>query len=204
MNRFKSTFSRFISEMALMVLLISFLGWCIETVYCCLNAGRFHDSGFLILPFCMIYGIPFVLLYVILGTPIRGRFFQIVNRIPAPMWLKYILSFGLFFLISAFTATAFELIIGLFFDKVFHIMLWGYQSAAHNFNGYISLESSLLWGLLITVAMTAGWDLLYRPVQKLSDRMLYCTVCIMYSLIFMDFLFNFSWLIFRGERFFLF
>ena len=64
--------SRRISVVSLMFFLISFLGWCMETIYCSSWFTNFDDRGFLTLPFCVIYGTPLCLVFLLLGTPKEG------------------------------------------------------------------------------------------------------------------------------------
>ena len=61
------------SYLAILFVLISFLGWCGETVYFVLRWDDFTDRGFLSLPLCTIYGCSILAIYLIIGTPTRGR-----------------------------------------------------------------------------------------------------------------------------------
>ena len=53
----------------LMFMLISCIGWCMETVYVLLRFGHLSDRGFLSMPFCPIYGASILAVYFAVGTP---------------------------------------------------------------------------------------------------------------------------------------
>ena len=57
----------------LMFMLISCIGWCMETVYVLLRFGHLSDRGFLSMPFCPIYGTSILAIYLLLGPPGRRR-----------------------------------------------------------------------------------------------------------------------------------
>ena len=62
-----------ISRYVLLFWTLSFLGWAFETLYTYLSTGRWQDRGFLMLPFCPIYGCAFLSVYLLLGVPQKGR-----------------------------------------------------------------------------------------------------------------------------------
>ena len=116
------------SYLVILFVLISFLGWCGETVYFVLRWDDFTDRGFLSLPLCTIYGCSILAIYLIIGTPTRGRLKPLfirakkltpVLRVPAYAGLYII-----YFIAAALIPTVEEFVTALFFDKVFVIMLW--------------------------------------------------------------------------------
>ncbi|MFR1983272.1 MAG: putative ABC transporter permease [Christensenellaceae bacterium] len=133
---------------------ISFLGWCLEVITCSSGFKYFSDRGFLTLPFCVIYGTPLCLIFLILGTPREGVLANVVEKTRLRKAGKIFLRYFLYFLLSAAIATLFELVFGLLFDSL-GVRLWNYYRFPHNFKGYICPQFFFIWGALITLAVSA-------------------------------------------------
>ena len=58
------------------------------------------------------------------------------------------------FFIGMIGATILEYVTGVVLEQWFHLRLWDYSLAAWNFQGYISLVSSVFWGVLAVVLVT--------------------------------------------------
>ena len=148
----------------LLFLIVSFLGWAGETVYALVATGQLCDRGFLTLPFCPIYGFSVLLIYALLGTPQAGGW--ILRGVKKPLWR---LSFYVFF--SILIPTVAELITGWFFHRTFGILLWDYSSKPLNLGGYICLEFSLAWGVMIPLGMGLLFPRLRRWVKALPRKL---------------------------------
>lgn len=107
--------------------LYAFLGWITEVIYAACCKGRFINRGFLLGPWCPIYGCGVVLVLCILE----------------PLRQKPLLAFVLAVLITS----ALELLVGFVSEKIFHERLWDYSHRFLNIGGYICLRFSLLWGV---------------------------------------------------------
>ena len=138
----------------LLTVLLSFLGWCFETGYLYLRWGEWCDCGFMTLPLCPIYGCTLTAIYLIMGVPHKPR--GVLKRVQ-PTFLRYALYFALAFFIPSIM----EYVVGLFFDKTFHIRLWSYKGMPYNVNGYFCVPISLVWAGLIFVFMR----LLFLPLK---------------------------------------
>lgn len=136
-----------ISRYFILFMVMSFLGWVVETLFFLLCYGRFYDRGFMTLPFCTIYGFSFLLLHFLIGIPGTGDQGALLRKSQGKTGLF------LYFLLSALIPTGLELITGAFFHRVFGIRLWSYSSYHFHFHGYICLEYALLWGILIPFCM---------------------------------------------------
>ena len=108
-------------------LIFSFLGWCAETVFRFFKSGRVVNPGLAKGPFCPIYGIGICLCAVL---------------------LRDIGNFVLLAILSMAIATAVELLVGIFSDRVLSLRLWDYTSEKGNILGYVCPRFSLIWGLL--------------------------------------------------------
>lgn len=118
----------------------SFIGWLIETVAGSVKKHRFVNRGFFTGPFCFVYGFSAVLMAMTL--------WELENR-----WF-------FLFLGCAIQATVIEWITGKILEKLNHHKWWDYSEKKFNFDGYICLQYTVLWGLLGCIAMKYGNHLL--------------------------------------------
>ena len=54
-----------ISELFVLFIFYSFLGWVWETIYCTVQTGHFQNRGFLFGPVCPIYGVSILLVQLL-------------------------------------------------------------------------------------------------------------------------------------------
>ena len=109
-------------------IIYSFLGWCMETVYCSIGARRLVPRGFLLGPICPIYGVG-VLMMICWFAPFMGY----------PV---------LFYVIATVCMSAWEYFVGWFLETTTHIKYWDYSMYKFNLKGRICLWVSLTWGVL--------------------------------------------------------
>ncbi len=111
------------------LVIYSFLGFCLETVYGLLTKGVIESrQSFLYGPFCGIYGIGAVIMVLLL------QYFKKNN---------YTLFFGGYLIGSAI-----EYLVSLFGEMILHVKWWDYSNDPFNINGRICLFYSIAWGLL--------------------------------------------------------
>ena len=169
----------------ILFMVISFLGWSVETVFFLFRYGELHDRGFMTLPFCTIYGFSFLLVYFLIGTPDMGGLLPRGEK-------RGRRSVFFYFFLSALIPTGLELMTGYFFHRMFGIRLWSYAAYRFQFRGYICLEYALLWGLLIPFCMKYVFAPLKKKVFSISEpyaRLLAGTLALIAT---MDWGINFS------------
>ena len=105
----------------------SFLGWVWESAYVSIKKKKLVNRGFINGPFCTIYGAGAVTIYLILRPLSENLFFLYLGGV--------------------IVATVLEYITGWIMEAVFHTRWWDYSDKKFNLHGYISLASSLLWGV---------------------------------------------------------
>lgn len=111
----------------------SFLGWCMETVYCSVAERRFVFRGFLKGPICPIYG------------------FGVMVMV---LWLQqFTQNFFLFYLIATVTMSAWEYFVGWLLEVTTHMKYWDYSHRRFNLKGRICLGNSLYWGIAAYAAI---------------------------------------------------
>lgn len=106
----------------------SFLGWILESIVRTICERKIINTGFLIGPFCPIYGFGAIIMILFLD--------RFKNNI-----------FLLFF-ISFIVLTLWEYIVGVLLEKLFHTKYWDYSNHKCNYKGRICLTNSIAWGIL--------------------------------------------------------
>ncbi|WP_280739165.1 MULTISPECIES: hypothetical protein [unclassified Enterococcus] len=104
----------------------SVIGWLWESIYCSFKARRFVYRGFLLGPYCPVYGfgISFVLLLV---PKDAGSLFNLyLNMVVITTVVEYITSWLL--------------------EKLFNMKLWDYSTLPFNINGRVAIPVSIFWG----------------------------------------------------------
>lgn len=107
-------------------ILYSFIGWLIQSIYLSFRSRSLINAGFLILPFCPIYGLHMMFLIA----------FVYPHSLPLP----------LLFLACFATAAVLEYFTSLIFDQVFGVLLWNYSDCQYNVNGRIVIPWSVFFG----------------------------------------------------------
>ncbi len=120
----------------------SVFGWFLEVVVRTLETGGFENRGFLNGPFCPIYGFG-VMIITNLLDPIKHHFV-------------------LLYFTSAIICSIVELSVGLLMKKLFHAKWWDYSTEKFNYQGFICMRISLLWGV--------GSVMVIRIVQPLIAK----------------------------------
>ncbi len=181
---------------------VSFVGWCAEQMYFLLRWHDLCDRGFLTLPFCTIYGFCLSFVYLLLGTPRGGRlrplFEKTKNLENAVKILAQTGLYALYFLAAAFIPTAVEFFVALLFDKGCHAALWDYSYKTFSLFGYVSLDQTILWGVLITLAMQFLWDPMYSALESIPPRAAKIAAVTTVSVLLADLAFNILWLCLTG------
>ena len=109
-------------------IIYSFLGWIMESVFRSFCEKKLINTGFLRGPFCPIYGFGATIMFLFLK--------QFENRLI------------LLFCIAIIVLTAWEYIVGVILETLFHTKYWDYSDHKFNFQGRICLTNSICWGIL--------------------------------------------------------
>lgn len=122
-------------DLVMFFFIYSFAGWNLETGFASIKKSKFINRGFLRGPLCPIYGFGTILI-ILFSKLLSKVVFNEFNLLLLNVFLAIIL------------VTALEYITGLLLEKIFHSKWWDYSDNDFNFNGYICLKYSLLWGVL--------------------------------------------------------
>lgn len=113
-------------QLAFFFFIYSFAGWCIEVCCAAIQKRKFVNRGFVNGPLCPIYGSGAVLFAIFLPELKEAPFFL--------------------FLAGAILASILEFTTGALLEKLFHRKWWDYSDIKWNYEGYVCLPVSLIWG----------------------------------------------------------
>ena len=117
-----------LTEMFLLFIIYAFLGWIVEIINNVVVLKKFVNRGFLIGPYCPIYGV---------GGLIATIF---LTKYKESIIVLFVMSMFLFALLEYFTSYLME--------KLFKARWWDYTDYRFNINGRICLETLIPFGLL--------------------------------------------------------
>lgn len=149
-------------------LVYAFLGWLGETALAAARKGRLINRGFLSAPFSPVYGLASVLFALFLPE-LRED----------PIFL---------FLLGMILATALELLTGVLLERIFRQKWWDYSDERWNFQGYICLKYSLIWGVLAVLSLFVFNPLLTRLIALIPRPLGNLLLLILFILLAIDFL----------------
>lgn len=152
------------SKYFLLGICFSHFGWIWETLLFLYRTKNFVDRGLLYFPICPIYGISIMSIYFIIGTLNDRK--GILRKISSNR-VHMILYLLLVFLLP----TLFEFVTGFILDKFFDLRLWTYKDNRYNFNGYICLSVSLLWGIILYLLMKYLFNPFKTMFFKINDNL---------------------------------
>lgn len=136
-----------ISLVFLYFIVYSFLGWCMETIYCSIQERHLVPRGFLYGPICPIYG-GGVLMMIFWFQPLMGN----------PV---------LFYAAAMIGMSSWEYLVAWFLETTTHIKYWDYSMYKYNLKGRICLWVSLMWGVLSFVVLYFIHPLVSREIEKI-------------------------------------
>ena len=121
-----------ISTYILLFFMYSFLGWCLEVGCKLISDHKFVNRGFLIGPYCPIYGWGAIIMTLLLNKYLNDPLTLFIMIILICSILEYFTSY--------------------FLEKIYHTRWWDYTNYKFNINGRICLETMIpfgIFGLLI-------------------------------------------------------
>lgn len=119
-----------------------FFGWCFESTFVSLKSKKLVNRGFMRGPFLPLYGSGAIMMLVV-SMPFRDN-----------VLLTYIA--------GVIGATALEYVTGVVMEALFKMRYWDYSNRPFNYQGYICLRSSVVWGFF-TILMTR---VVHTPIEQ--------------------------------------
>lgn len=117
----------------LLFIIYSLLGWLIESIFCAFIDKKFINRGFLIGPYCPIYGV---------GAIIMTLYLTQYKDNPITV-----------FLLASILCSILEYLTSYIMEKIFKTRWWDYSNHKFNLNGRICLSNTLGFGFLSLVVI---------------------------------------------------
>ena len=150
----------------------SFFGWCLEVFGKLLEKKRFINRGFLIGPYCPIYGFGALAITFLLG--------------------KYTNDWLILSIMSMIVCGILEYFTSFFMEKIFKARWWDYSTKKFNINGRICLDTLIIFGLLGLFIMYISNPFLLRVLNNLSNLSLEIIACLLFLVYFTDNIISFN------------
>ena len=147
-------------ELMIYFILYSVLGWVMESIFRSICERKVINTGFLKGPFCPIYGI---------GANIMFLFLEGFENRPI-----------ILFFIAIIVLTAWEYVVGVFLEKVFHTKYWDYSDHKINFQGRICLTNSFFWGILGVLFVKYIHPFVQEMINKIDTGLLNYILAILF------------------------
>ena len=149
-------------------LFYSVLGWIMESVGSIFNkkVGKFVNRGFLIGPYCPVYGFGVLLITLLLQ--------------------KYAEDFLVLFIMSFVLCGFLEYFTSFIMEKIFHARWWDYSSKKYNINGRICLETLLPFGIIGSIILKYINPIYLNLIDKIPNNALHWISGILFAIILID------------------
>ena len=155
------------AELFLFFMIYSFLGWVVEVINNFIHEKRFINRGFLIGPYCPIYGVGGVIATIFL------------TKYKESIIVLFVMSMSLFALLEYFTSYLME--------KLFKARWWDYTDYRFNINGRICLETLIPFGLLGCFAIYVVNPILFSIYSMTNIFVLRFIALVLFIIFIIDF-----------------
>lgn len=159
----------------------SFIGWICECIYCGVPAKKFINRGFLIGPYCPIYGVGALLLITLLHP--------FLNK---PLLL---------FLAAVIITSVLEYITSYFLEIFFHTKWWDYSKHHFQLHGRICLKNSLMFGGLGLILIYGLDPMINKLIQWIPAPQLSIMLFIAMSGFIFDFIHTLRTMLYNNQHF---
>lgn len=137
-----------ISNYFLYFMIYSVLGWILEVVVKLITKRKFINRGFLIGPYCPIYGCGGLIILLCVG-----------DRNPSMLTI---------FISAIIICSILEYSSSLVMEKIFKVRWWDYSNKKFNLNGRICLETMIPFGILAILVINFIQPNIEKMVSNLS------------------------------------
>ena len=142
------------------------LGWIIETTLVSIEKRKFVNRGFLMGPYCPIYGFGGLAITILLK-----------NYTKDPIVL---------FLMAVIICGTLEYFTSYIMEKIFKARWWDYSAKKYNINGRICLETVVPFGILGCLVMYVLNPITFKYLNMLSNSMLNIISAICFTIFITD------------------
>lgn len=136
----------------LIFMIYSILGWIMEVIYALVLKKKLTNRGFLIGPYCPIYGVGCVLMILLLSGFKRYPIIVFILAIVICSLLEYYTSFVM--------------------EKLFKARWWDYTKTKFNINGRICVDTMLPFGIIACIVLYLINPMVMNVIDGISDQTL--------------------------------
>ena len=144
----------------LLFLTYAFLGWCMEVICKLIQYKRFINRGFLIGPYCPIYGWGALAITILLKRYTDDIVALFVMAVVICSFIEYFTSY--------------------FMEKKYHARWWDYSDKKFNINGRICLETMIPFGILGVVIMYVTNPFFIKIYNSIRETILHIISVILF------------------------
>lgn len=138
----------------------AFLGWCMEVTCKSIQYKKFINRGFLIGPYCPIYGWGALAITILLKRYMED-----------PLVL---------FVMSTLICSIIEYLTSYFMEKKYHARWWDYSNKKFNINGRICLETLIPFGILGVAIMYGTNPILFKLYNQIPQLVINILTAILF------------------------
>lgn len=155
-----------LSLLFLLFITYSFIGWCMEVGCKLVELKKFINRGFLIGPYCPIYGWGCILIIILLNKYTNDPLVLFIMAIVICSILEYFTSY--------------------FMEKLFKARWWDYSRRKFNINGRICLETMIPFGLLGCLIMYFVNPFFVSVYSKIPSNILIIISSVLFTIFLTD------------------
>lgn len=150
----------------LLFLTYAFLGWCMEVTCKLIQFKRFINRGFLVGPYCPIYGWGALAITLLLQRYTNDSIVLFVMAVIVCSFIEYFTSY--------------------FMEKKYHARWWDYSNKKFNINGRICLDTMIPFGILGLFIMYVSNPFFIDIYTNIPDIWLHIIAGILFTLYIID------------------
>ncbi len=137
-----------------------------ESIFRSFCERKLINTGFLRGPFCPIYGIGAIIIYVFL----RGFKDNII----------------LLFIMGFIILTIWEYLVGVLLEKLLHTKYWDYSDHKFNIQGRVCLTNSICWGILGIIFIKYIHPFVQSELSRINSIYLYIIIGTAFTIVVID------------------
>lgn len=149
----------------------SIIGWMLEVIYTLITKKKFVNRGFLIGPYCPIYGSGLLVILFLYNIEIHFIFK---------------------FLIIAILCSVLEYITSYILEKIFNARWWDYTNDFLNINGRVCLETFIEFGLAGTLGLYFLHPIVSKTLLSFELNTIYILAIIVFVILISDISISFN------------
>ena len=161
-----------IEKYIILFFIYSFAGWVMESVGDSIKKKRFVNRGFLIGPYCPIYGTGVVLITILL------------KKYADDIWVT--------FFMSVVICGTLEYLTSYFMEKIFNARWWDYSNKKFNINGRICLETLVPFGIAGTFIIYIANPFLLKYINMIPQTVMNVLIIAFLVVYFIDVIVSFK------------